>query len=88
MTNTDTFYVKFWGVRGSIPCPGMTYRLYGGNTSCLEIKAGNQTLIFDAGTGICQLGHSLLKDNTLLQSGRSLTQSRRTIDLRKSKKYE
>lgn len=65
MTNTDTFYVKFWGVRGSIPCPGMTYRLYGGNTSCLEIKAGNQTLIFDAGTGICQLGHSLLKDNTL-----------------------
>ena len=65
MTNTDTFYVKFWGVRGSIPCPGMTHRLYGGTTSCLEIKAGNQTLIFDAGTGICQLGHSLLKDNPL-----------------------
>ena len=65
MTNTDTFYVKFWGVRGSIPCPGMTHRLYGGNTSCLEIKAGNQTLIFDAGTGICQLGHTLLKDNPL-----------------------
>lgn len=31
---------------------------YGGNTSCLEVTAGDQTIILDAGTGIRSLGHS------------------------------
>jgi phosphoribosyl 1,2-cyclic phosphodiesterase len=53
--------VTFWGVRGSIACPGSTYARYGGNTSCVEVVAGGQSLIFDAGTGIRMLGKSLQK---------------------------
>ena len=38
---------------------------YGGNTPCVEIRCGEHTLIFDAGTGIRALGNSLVKaDNT------------------------
>ena len=51
--------VRFWGVRGSIASPGATTVRFGGNTSCVEISAGNATLIFDAGTGIRALGDSI-----------------------------
>lgn len=54
-TATD-FFVRFWGVRGSIPSPGPTTVRYGGNTSCLEVRCGDRLLIFDAGTGIRPLG--------------------------------
>ena len=30
--------VKFWGVRGSIPCPGPLTVKYGGNTACIELR--------------------------------------------------
>ena len=50
--------VKFWGVRGSIACPSPDHIRYGGNTSCLEIKAGDRRLVLDAGTGIRGLGQS------------------------------
>ena len=53
--------VKFWGVRGSIPCPGLAYHRYGGNTPCVEITCGDKTLIFDAGTGLRALGQELIK---------------------------
>lgn len=48
--------VRFWGVRGSIACAGRSYDRYGGNTSCVEIFAHGERLIFDAGTGIRPLG--------------------------------
>jgi phosphoribosyl 1,2-cyclic phosphodiesterase len=51
--------VRFWGVRGSIPCPGTKTSRYGGNTPCVEIRCGSHTLIFDAGTGIRLLGDAL-----------------------------
>jgi len=35
---------------------------YGGNTSCVEVRAGDHVLVFDAGTGLRPLGVSLLKD--------------------------
>jgi phosphoribosyl 1,2-cyclic phosphodiesterase len=35
---------------------------YGGNTSCLEVTAGGQRVILDAGTGIRELGQSLERD--------------------------
>ena len=57
--------VRFWGVRGSIACPGPGTARYGGNTPCVEIRCGEHVLIFDAGTGIRPLG------NTLVQSGNS-----------------
>ena len=51
--------VKFWGVRGSIPTPGIKYVKYGGNTSCVELLLPDEQLfIFDAGTGIRELGNS------------------------------
>jgi len=55
------FFVKFWGVRGSIACPGPNYVRYGGNTSCLEVQCGPHQLVFDAGTGIRPLGQQLVK---------------------------
>jgi phosphoribosyl 1,2-cyclic phosphodiesterase len=57
--------VRFWGVRGSISCPGAEYVRYGGNTSCLEITAGGRRLIFDAGTGIRTLGVELARQAPL-----------------------
>ncbi len=54
------FYIKFWGARGSIPVPGPSTVKYGGNTSCIEVRAGAEILIFDAGTGLRLLGNKLL----------------------------
>jgi phosphoribosyl 1,2-cyclic phosphodiesterase len=55
------FTVQFWGVRGSIPTPGMETVRYGGNTACVELEVANQRLIFDAGTGLRSLGKKLLQ---------------------------
>ncbi len=55
--------LKFWGVRGSIPTPARQNLGYGGNTACIEVRLPNDDLfIFDAGTGIRELGVAL-KDN-------------------------
>ena len=55
--------VKFWGVRGSIACPGPKTVRYGGNTTCIEIRTDNNELIvLDAGTGIYQLSQALLPE--------------------------
>jgi phosphoribosyl 1,2-cyclic phosphodiesterase len=54
--------IKFWGTRGSIASPGMTTVKYGGNTSCVELRVNKHIFIFDAGTGIRDLGNQLLKE--------------------------
>ena len=51
--------VKFWGVRGSTPTPQAENLRYGGNTSCVEVRVGDQIYIFDCGTGFRVLGHEL-----------------------------
>ena len=48
--------VRFLGVRGSIATPGPQMSA-GGNTSCVEVTAGDTRIILDAGTGIRQLGN-------------------------------
>ncbi len=53
--------LKFWGVRGSIAAPGPETAKVGGNTSCVSVEFGDNLIVFDAGTGIRQLGNSLLK---------------------------
>jgi phosphoribosyl 1,2-cyclic phosphodiesterase len=63
---TDRLSVTFWGVRGSIACPGPATAGYGGNTACLEIRAGNKLLIFDAGTGLKPFGGALAKQGGAL----------------------
>ncbi len=62
MAEAADFYVRFWGVRGSIACPGPHYQRYGGNTSCLEIRCGADLLVFDAGTGARELGLKLAEE--------------------------
>ena len=55
--------VRFWGVRGSLPTPGPDTVVYGGNTSCLEIRAGERLIIIDLGTGARPLGDWLIKND-------------------------
>jgi phosphoribosyl 1,2-cyclic phosphodiesterase len=52
--------VRFWGVRGSCPSPGPETASFGGNTSCVEVRCGDQLFILDAGTGLRGLGNQLL----------------------------
>lgn len=66
MGDQQDFSVRFWGVRGSIACPGEQYQRYGGNTSCLEVRCGQEMLIFDAGTGLRQLGDRLAAEGTVV----------------------
>ena len=33
--------LKLWGVRGSIACATPQHMKYGGNTSCIEVRAGD-----------------------------------------------
>ncbi|MGK7924102.1 MAG: MBL fold metallo-hydrolase [Spirulina sp.] len=68
MPNTDiqeeslavSFDVQFWGVRDQIATPGQNTIRYGGNTSCVEMRVGKHSLIFDGGTGLRILGNHLL----------------------------
>jgi phosphoribosyl 1,2-cyclic phosphodiesterase len=55
----DQFAVKFWGVRGSYPVAGASALRFGGNTPCVEIRVGGQTMVLDAGTGVIGLGREL-----------------------------
>ena len=57
--------VRFWGVRGSIACPGSSTIRYGGNTPCIEVRCGEHVLVFDAGTGLRPLGLELIKDKNI-----------------------
>jgi len=59
---TDRLKLKFWGVRGSHPTPGPGTVKYGGNTASVEVRAGDKTLILDAGTGIIPLGRDLARN--------------------------
>jgi phosphoribosyl 1,2-cyclic phosphodiesterase len=54
--------IKIWGCRGSIPSPGCDTKEYGGNTTCVEVRLQDGSLIvIDAGTGIRCLGNALLQ---------------------------
>jgi phosphoribosyl 1,2-cyclic phosphodiesterase len=52
--------IRFWGVRGSCPSPGPETASVGGNTSCVEVVAGDTRIALDAGTGLRRLGADLL----------------------------
>ncbi len=54
--------IKFWGARGSISTPGKSTVRYGGNTPCVEVRLpDDELIILDAGTGIRNLGESLIE---------------------------
>jgi phosphoribosyl 1,2-cyclic phosphodiesterase len=51
---------RVWGCRGSLATPGPDTVTYGGNTSCVELRLSDGTLVvLDAGTGIRRLGDAL-----------------------------
>jgi phosphoribosyl 1,2-cyclic phosphodiesterase len=53
--------VKFYGTRGSVAVSNKETRKYGGNTTCVYIETNSgQSIIIDAGTGIRELGRSLI----------------------------
>lgn len=54
--------VRFWGVRGSIPCPGRQTAKYGGNTACIELRFADseRLIIIDAGSGLRELGNFIM----------------------------
>ncbi len=55
--------ITCWGSRGSIPVSGNNYLRYGGDTTCLEIRAASgEIIIVDAGTGIRRLGNRLIEE--------------------------
>ena len=60
--NPSPSFLRFWGVRGSMPTPGPDTIRYGGNTSCYELRIGGEIIVIDAGSGISQLGSALLDE--------------------------
>ena len=53
--------IRFWGTRGSLTKPGRNTLRHGGNTSCVEVRGDDGTLIvLDCGTGAHGLGQALL----------------------------
>ncbi len=52
--------IHFHGVRGSIAAPGINTARVGGNTSCVEVIAGDTRIVLDAGTGLRALGDRLI----------------------------
>ena len=55
--------VTLWGTRGSLASPGPETVKYGGNTSCVEVRAADGTvLVLDAGTGIRRLGDAIVDE--------------------------
>lgn len=54
--------VKFYGTRGSISVFGPKFQEFGGNATCLQVTdmKTNRIGIFDAGTGIRDLGNDLV----------------------------
>ena len=56
----DGMRVRFWGVRGSLPAPGASTVIYGGNTSCVEVHCGSRRIVLDAGSGLRELGRAML----------------------------
>ena len=57
-TDHPVVSVRFWGVRGSIACPGPSWAKYGGNTSSVEVRCGEHRILLDAGSGVRLCGAS------------------------------
>lgn len=68
-----TAQIKIYGTRGSIPVCGPDFLEFGGNTTCLQVMVpnSNRVIIVDAGTGIRELGKTLVDANL----------NRKTIDI-------
>ena len=68
MAQPGDVMIRFWGVRGSVARPGPGTSRYGGNTPCVEIRCGEHLLIFDGGTGLFELGRTLIQNEAPLDA--------------------
>ena len=67
----DKVCLSYWGVRGTLPVSGRQTVRYGGNTSCVSMKFPNgEFFIFDAGSGIRELGKHLMSQGSQRLSGK------------------
>lgn len=57
--DTSRPVLTLYGTRGSVPVSGRKYIHHGGNTSCISLQKGGETIIIDAGSGIRDLGMTL-----------------------------
>jgi phosphoribosyl 1,2-cyclic phosphodiesterase len=71
MSESEQLSATFWGVRGGYPVPGSGTIEFGGNTTCLEVRAGPHLIVLDAGTGIIGLGDKLQAECERTGSGAS-----------------
>ena len=55
--------IIFWGTRGVISTPKEDQLLFGVHTSCIELREGDDSLLFDAGFGIGRYSDSLQNKN-------------------------
>ena len=58
--NSNRAHFTLWGTRGSTPTIGGRFQRHGGNTSCMSLTCGDELLIFDAGSGIRDLGIQIM----------------------------
>ena len=63
LSDRTKMLVSFWGTRGSVSTPGRITEKYGGNTPCVDVRCQGAHVIFDAGTGIRNLGIELLEES-------------------------
>ena len=57
--------IRFWGCRGSFPSFDKNKIIYGGDTSCVELRTSdNSTIILDMGTGLKNLGQKIVDDSS------------------------
>src|SRR5438132_4607842 len=57
-----TTLLRFWGTRGSSSVPESGILHYRGNTACVEMRADDEIIALDAGSGIRSLGIALEKE--------------------------
>ncbi len=68
--------IRIWGCRGSLPIPGQGTLRYGGNTTCVELRLNDgSVVVIDAGTGIRNLGKKLVEEQNLKEIYLLLTHS-------------
>lgn len=58
-------YARIWGTRGSYPVARSDVLRYGGNTTCVEVRAGDRCIVLDAGTGLRHLGAALCAETPI-----------------------
>jgi phosphoribosyl 1,2-cyclic phosphodiesterase len=66
-------WLRFWGVRGSLPTPGLATACFGGNTACVEVRLAGRVIILDAGSGLRELGDALAAEYATLDVDLLLT---------------